>query len=68
MVTGVIHYYKRLKFYDKIIFWSGCILFCYPQSQICLRWRKLIIPVYLIAVPIFGAAYAAPNKGTTISY
>ena len=23
---------------------------------------------YKIAVPIFGAAYAAPNKGTTILY
>ena len=21
-------------------------MFCYPQSHICLRWRKLIIPVY----------------------
>ena len=40
------YYYKRLKLYDKIIFWSGCILFCYPKSHICLRWRKLIIPVY----------------------
>ena len=35
-----------MKFYDKIIFWSGYILFCYPQSHICLSWRKLIIPVY----------------------
>ena len=50
MVLGITHYYKRLKFYDKIIFWSGCILFCYPQSHICLRWRKLIIPVYVIFV------------------
>ena len=46
MVYGITHYYKRLKFYDKIIFWSGCILFCYPQSHICLCWRKLIVPVY----------------------
>ena len=30
-----------MKFYDKIIFWSGCILFCYPQSHICLCWRKV---------------------------
>ena len=36
-----------MKLYDKIIFWSCCILFCYPQSHICLRWRKLIIPVYI---------------------
>ena len=29
MVYGITHCYKRLKFYDKIIFWSGCILFRY---------------------------------------
>ena len=33
--------------------------------------RKLAISIkllYKIVVPIFGAAYAAPNKGTTILY
>ena len=34
MVKDITHYYKRLKLDDKIIFWSGCILFCYPQSHI----------------------------------
>ena len=37
---------KSLKFYDEIIFWSGCICFAIRIPIICLRWRKLIIPVY----------------------
>ena len=31
--------------------------------------EKLVLEnKYEIVVPIFGAAYAAPNKGTTLSY
>ena len=31
--------------------------------------EKLVLEnKYKIGVPLFGAAYAAPNKGTTISY
>ena len=31
-ILMVTHYYKRLKFYDQIIFWSGCILTCFPRA------------------------------------
>ena len=31
--------------------------------------EKLVLEnKYIIVVPLFGAAYAAPNKGTTILY
>ena len=38
--------------------------------QRCLTeiMEKVVLEnLYKIAVPLFGAAYAAPNKGTTIS-
>ena len=36
----------------------------YRKVQHCLR----DLNQYKIVVPLFGAAYAAPNKGTTILY
>ena len=37
------------------------MLDCFPQE---ISFRKLLY----IVVPLFGAAYAAPNKGITILY
>ena len=44
MVLGITHYYKRLKFYDKIIFRSVCILFCYPLEPYLLKLAKTDYP------------------------
>ena len=39
------------------------------QKYLTELMEKLVIEnKYKIVVPIFGAAYAAPNKGTTILY
>ena len=37
---------------------------CYTEIIIILAFENK----YKIAVPLFGAAFAAPNKGTTILY
>ena len=50
-VSVFIYYYERLN-YDKIIFWSDCYLFFYPQSHNCYVGNS-IIPVYFMnATPL----------------
>ena len=46
MVWVIICSHKRLNLYHKIIFGKDYFIFFKPHSRKCLRWRKLIIPVY----------------------